>query len=61
MDEDNEYQPQAKRPRQLDSAEVGRDDQLNNARGSGDVIDGHLGSTKAAGESDTEYVLRAGR
>ena len=39
----------------------GRDDQLDNARGCDYVIDGQLGLTKAAGESDAEYVLRAGR
>ena len=88
-DEENEHQPLAKRPRQLEStaasrepaaavdpmpttrmggqevtgaaAEVGRDDQLDNARGCDYVIDGQLGLTKAAGESDAEYVLRAGR
>ena len=42
-------------------SEVRCNDQLDNARGSGDTTDGHLGSTKAAGELDAEYVLRAGR
>ena len=42
-------------------ADVERYDHPDRARDSEGGVDEHLGSTKAAGESDAEYVLRAGR
>ena len=42
-------------------ADVERDDHPDRAQDSEGDVDGHLGSAKAAGETDTEYVLRAGR
>ena len=37
------------------------EDQRDRERDGECGVDGHLGSTKAAGETDEEFVLRAGR